>query len=231
MPLLPSLSVFFPCFNEEDNLPSLLSEALTVLPTIAKKFEIIIVDDGSTDHTTSVIRKYSRDHKEVRIISHKRNLGYGAALQTGIRESKYDWVFWSDADGQFKLTTLTEFVLYTDKFDAVIGYRAHRADTLLRKINGELYTGLINVLFGLGVRDIDCAFKLVRRESLHRCTLTATGAFTSAEILICLHRQKAKIKQLPVPHFKRQFGTPTGGSPRVIFRGLKETFLFYLKTL
>ncbi|HSW90146.1 MAG TPA: glycosyltransferase family 2 protein [Patescibacteria group bacterium] len=228
--MLTSLSVFFPAFNEAENLEKLLAQAHDVLPTIARQFEVIVINDGSTDNTKAVVRKLQEKYDWLRILSHKTNLGYGAALKTGIEACTFDWTFWSDSDLQFDLHTLTTFLQYTGKYDAIIGYRAHRADTLLRKINGELYTRLINLLFDMKVRDIDCAFKLIKTSLLHESLITSASAFTSAEILIRLQRKHVKLMQLPVQHYKRRNGTPTGGSLRVIFKGLRETLSFFLSS-
>jgi glycosyltransferase involved in cell wall biosynthesis len=227
--MLSSLSVFFPCYNEGENLPELVDKVCAFLPKIAKKYEIVVVNDGSNDRTKEIVKKLTKDCPQLRIVNHERNKGYGAALKTGIRSAKMDWVFWMDGDLQFDITSLSKFIGYVDRYDAVIGYRAHRADTFLRKVNGELYTRLINFLFGLDIKDIDCAFKLIRRSRLEKIAIETSSAFTSSEILIKLKGNGMKFKQLPVQHFPRLFGRPTGGSIRVIFKGLKETLIFFFK--
>ncbi|PWU22522.1 glycosyltransferase family 2 protein [Candidatus Cerribacteria bacterium 'Amazon FNV 2010 28 9'] len=226
---LDSLSVFFPAFNEEENIGPLLESALTLLPQFAQRFEIIVVNDGSTDRTRVIALEYHKTHPNVRVVSHSKNKGYGASLKTGIKHAKYDWIFWTDGDLQFDLASLKIFVQKAKDNTAIIGYRKHRADTFIRKLNGELYTQLINFLFHMHVRDIDCAFKLIPSQPLQNLLITSSGAFTSAEILIRLHRQGVEFIQLPVPHFPRKFGTPTGGNIKVIFRGLKETLLFFIQ--
>lgn len=226
--MLSSLTAFFPCYNEEENIQKLVGQACAFLPTVAKKYEIIIVDDGSTDDTRSMVRSLQKECKELRIISHTKNSGYGAALKTGIQSAQMDWVFWMDGDLQFDIKTLQSFIPHSSTSDAIIGYRAHRADTFLRKVNGELYTRMINFLFGLNIHDIDCAFKLIRREKIEKISIETSSAFTSAEILIKLKRIGVHFKQLSVPHYPRRFGNPTGGSLRVIFKGLFETLTFFI---
>jgi glycosyltransferase involved in cell wall biosynthesis len=226
--MLSSLSVFFPCYNEAENLEKLVDSTCGFLSTIAKKYEVIIVDDGSTDETRKIVSRLQKQCAELRIVSHPKNTGYGAALKTGIDTSKMEWVFWMDGDLQFDIRSLQSFLPHTDRFDAVIGYRAHRADTFLRKVNGELYTRMINFLFGLDIKDIDCAFKLIRNEKIKNIRIETSSAFTSAEILIKLKRAGVNCKQMSVPHFPRRFGSPTGGSLRVIFKGLKETLTFFI---
>lgn len=227
---LQSLSVFFPCFNEAENIPALLRAAQSVLPTLAEMYEIIIVDDGSRDDTVTVVESLSKSIPELRLVSHKDNEGYGAALKTGIQAAQYEWTFFMDGDQQFDIRQLRTFLPETLRYDAVIGYREHRADTFLRRVNGELYTQLINFLYTLGVYDIDCAFKLIRTRHLKNLRISSTGAFTSAEILINLQENFIKFRQLPVKHFERKYGKPTGGSLRVIFKGIKETAEYFLRS-
>lgn len=226
--MLSSLSAFFPVYNEEANIPELVDSACAYLSKVAKKFEIILVDDGSTDKTRKVAAAMITSCPHLRIVSHRTNRGYGSALRTGIKHAKHQWTFWMDGDLQFRIQTIEKLLPYSNTYDAVIGYRAHRADTFLRKVNGELYTRLINVLFGLNVRDIDCAFKLIRTEKLQSLQLESSSAFTSAEILIKLKEVGTVFKQIPVPHYPRKYGNPTGGSMRVIFKGLRQTVQFFL---
>lgn len=225
---LSSISVFAPCWNEAENIPAFVEQAANVLPTIAKQFEVIIVNDGSSDTTRELVSHLQEIYPFLRIVSHETNQGYGASLRTGIRSARFDWIFWTDGDLQFHLDSLKAFISHTGDHTAVIGYRKHRADTFIRKLNGELYTQLINMLFRIGVRDIDCAFKLIPRAPLQQLDITSSGAFTSAEILIRLHRANIHFVQLPVTHYKRKFGTPTGGSIKVIFKGLRETIHFFI---
>ncbi len=226
--MLSSLSVFFPVFNEEPNIEELIATVSSYLPKISKKYEIIVVNDGSVDNTAAVVAKLQKKYKNVRMVTHSENRGYGATLKTGIENAKYEWTFWMDSDLQFDIQSLNSFLPYVDTHGAIIGYRAHRADTFIRKVNGELYTQLINVLFGLGVRDIDCAFKLIQTKKLHEISIKTSSAFTSSEILIKLKKKGVHFKQIPVPHFPRKKGNPTGGNIRVIFKGLWQTFQYFL---
>jgi len=227
--MIASLSAFFPCYNEEENIEKLVTSVCTTLPKIAKKFEIIVVDDGSSDKTKKIVQRLQKQCPDLRIVSHAQNSGYGAAIKTGIKSASknMDWVFWMDGDLQFDITSLDKFLQYTREYDAIIGYRAHRADTFLRKVNGELYTRLINFLFHMNIKDIYCAFKLIRKDKLDEVHIETSSAFTSSEILIKLKSKGAKFKQLPVAHYPRMHGKPTGGSFAVILKGLNETVRFY----
>lgn len=230
--MLSSLTAFFPCYNEEKNLKELVKQAYEILPKLSKRFEVIIVDDGSDDRTKQIVRSLQKKYSTLRLVSHDHNRGYGAVLRTGIKESSNtsEWIFWMDGDLQFDIGALENFLKCTRKFDAVLGYRAHRADTFMRRINGELYTRLINFLFGMEIRDIDCAFKLIRSKHLAQVQIETSSAFTSSEILIKLKERGATFAQLPVTHFPRQHGTPTGGSLAVIIKGLKETLVFFVRS-
>ena len=216
MKKLSSLSVFFPCFNEEKNIPLFIKEALDYLPQIATKFELIIVDDGSSDNTKKISEELVKKYSQVRLISHTENKGYGAALRTGLEAAKYDWVFFTDGDLQFRLKQLTAFIPYTMKHHVIIGYRENRADGKFRAFNAWLFKVYINLLFRVGVKDIDCAFKLFHRPTLQSLHLESTGAFTSSEILYKLKKQGEVFIQLPVKHSKRRHGSPTGNNIKVI---------------
>lgn len=228
MAKLSSLSVFFPCFNEEKNVPLFVKQALEVLPSLAKKFEIIIVNDGSSDQTYKVAQKLAKKNPEIVIVNHEKNLGYGASLRSGFEASKYDWVFFTDGDLQFSISQLTEFIPYTQKAEVIIGYRKKRADGAMRSTNAQIYKTFVDLLFRLHVRDIDCAFKLISKNALEKVHLESKGAFISAELLYKLKKKRKKFVQLPVDHYPRRFGSPTGNSLKVILRACYESLRLYL---
>jgi len=227
---LSSLTAFFPCFNEEANVKRMVEHFEEVLPNIAKKFEILIIDDGSTDKTGQIADKLSKTHPNVRTIHHQKNEGYGASLRTGVAEAKHDWVFFTDGDMQFDVAQLAQFVPFTREHQVIIGYRTTRADGNFRAMNARIFKMYIDLLFRLHVRDIDCAFKLFKREQVQSLQLLSTGAFTSAEMLYRLKKRGEKFHQLPVTHYPRQFGTPTGNHPRVIIKAGIEAFRVYFHT-
>ncbi len=221
--VLDSLSVFFPAHNEEENIEPLVRSALAVLPAFARRFEVIVVDDGSTDGTREVAERLSREHPEVRCVSHPRNRGYGAALKTGFAEAGCEWVFFTDADRQFDLSELALLVSEAVRgADAVIGYRRRRRDPLHRSLNAAMYRLMLRVLFGLKVRDIDCAFKLLRADAVRSLPLRSEGALISAELLIRLLGRGARIREVGVTHYPRPAGRQSGASPRVVLRMFRE---------
>lgn len=225
---LNSLSVFFPCFNEEKNIPIFVKQALAILPQFAQKFEIIIINDGSKDNSLKIANKLSLKYHHIKVVDHEINKGYGAALKSGFAASKYEWVFFTDGDLQFDLNQITEFLPFTDKYKVIIGYRKTRAEGFKRALIAKILKITMDILYRLHVKDIDCAFKLIRKDILNNIYLVSGGAFTSTELLYRLKKKGIKFKELPVDHFPRKYGNPTGNSLRVMVRGVKETMMLYL---
>ncbi len=223
---VPALSYFFPAHNEEANLEALVDEALEALPRIAERFEVIAVDDGSRDGTPAIADRLAAAHPDlVRAVHHPTNLGYGAALRSGFRASRYDLVCFTDGDRQFRvadLGALTTRILAPDAPDVVAGFRIRRADPPIRTIYARLYRLANRIWFGVRVRDIDCACKLFRRAALQEIRVESGGAFFSAELLIKLQAAGRSVVEVGVPHYPRTAGSPTGAKPSVIWRAVKD---------
>jgi len=221
------LSLVFPVWNEQENLEPLLDSALALGERLGGNFEIVVVDDGSHDRSAELLKSRSDHHPEIRVVTHPSNIGYGAALRSGLREARGELVFFSDADLQFELGELAELLRHTDRFDIVAGYRAPRRDPLGRRALALGWGLLVRALFGLRVRDIDCAFKLFRREVIDDLPIESLGAFVNTELLVRASRAGARIFQLPVTHRARRFGRQSGAHPRVIARALVELASLY----
>jgi glycosyltransferase involved in cell wall biosynthesis len=189
------------------------------------EFEVIVVDDGSTDGTGGIAEVLAASDKRIRVVHHFTNLGYGAALKSGFAAARFDWVFYTDSDGQFDVEDIDLLLPHAEAFDAVVGYRTHRSDHAIRKLNQVLWSLLVRRVLGIDSPDVDCAFKLVRRASLERIgPLVSDGAVISAELLVKLERSGARVKQVGVPHYPRVAGKPSGANPRVIARAFGELF-------
>jgi glycosyltransferase involved in cell wall biosynthesis len=218
----PELSLVFPVFNEQANLGPLVASALSLGPKLGLDFEIVLVDDGSSDRSADVIAQLRREEPRLRVVTHASNRGYGAALRSGLREARGELVFFSDSDLQFDLTELGILLTHTDRFDVVAGYRSPRRDPWLRRALAFGWGVCVRQLFDLRVRDIDCAFKVFRRRVIERIPIASIGAFVNTEILVRAQNEGFRIHQVPVTHRPRRFGRQTGANPRVILRAIAE---------
>jgi glycosyltransferase involved in cell wall biosynthesis len=225
--LAPELSLVFPVCDEQDNVGPLLASAVALGRRLGRSFEIVVVDDGSRDESAGRIAAARALHPEIRAVHHPSNRGYGAALRSGLREARGALVFFSDADLQFDLDEVERLLAHTGAFDIVAGYRAPRRDPWGRHVLAFGWGALVNALFGLGVRDIDCAFKLFRREVLDAIPIASLGAFINTEMLVRARAAGFRIQQVPVTHRPRRTGQASGASPRVIARALLELATLY----
>ena len=222
-----SLTVFFPCHNEVDNVGPLVEKTLAVLQKLVDDFEVIIVDDGSKDGTAQAADKLAEEHPPVRVIHHEINKGYGGAVWTGLRSAQKELVFFTDGDGQFDISEIEKFLPEIGESTAVVGYRLKRQDPFHRVLFAWGWKMLNRLLFSFRVRDIDCAFKLFRTEWFKDIEPRAGGALVTVEILTLLTKKGIKFKQIGVHHYPRESGEQSGGNPKVIFRAFKELFQFY----
>ena len=222
-----SISVFFPCYNEQKNIGRIVEKAFSILEELNIDFEIIIVDDGSNDNTGRIADDIAGRDRRIKVVHHQSNLGYGAALQSGFRAATKELVFYTDGDGQFDINEMPPLLPLMEQYDIVSCYRLNRRDPLIRKINGWCWTKLVCLLFGLKIRDIDCAFKLYKREIFDNIMLSSRGALIDTEILARAARKNYRITQMGVHHFPRTAGSQTGADIRVILRAFKELFLLY----
>ncbi|MEA2511991.1 MAG: hypothetical protein QOJ59_1478 [Thermomicrobiales bacterium] len=222
-----SLSLVLPVHNEEENIRIVVERALEVLPQYAADFEIVPVNDGSRDDSPRILAELAKANPQVKPVHHKVNRGYGAALTTGFRAATGDFVMFMDSDRQFDVADLALLAPFVGRFDIVAGFRMERNDPLHRRVFAEIFNVTVRILFGVHLRDIDCAFKVFRGDLLRSIELTAPGALINTEIQAKLRRQGATIEQVGVHHYPRVAGTATGGNPRVIARAMKETLLLW----
>ena len=227
--IVRDISVIFPAFNEEENIRRTVETAIRVLPDVATKWEIIVVDDGSTDTTALICDDLKARCPEVQVIRHGQNRGYGAALKSGIISAKYGLIFFSDSDGQFDLQELQQLICWSNDYDIVAGYRAKRHDPLHRRINALGWNILVRLVLGIKIRDIDCAFKLFRRSVFDHIQIRCVGAMVNTEIFAQATRLGMRIRQVKVSHFPRRYGKQSGANPRVIAVAFRELCLLWRK--
>lgn len=226
-----NLSIFFPAFNEEKNIALTTERTLQVLEQIKiKNYEVLIINDGSRDQTEEVANELAKRHKGVKVIS-QPNGGYGAALQSGFYKSKYDWIVYTDADGQFDFGEVTKFLEKADEADLIIGYRIKRQDPAIRIFFAKGWGLLLFIFFGLKLKDVDCGFKMINREVLNKIPkLESTrGAMINAELVIKAEKNDFIIAQVGVTHHPRLFGKPTGASLKVIVNSFFDLLKMWIK--
>ncbi|MFN2291213.1 MAG: glycosyltransferase family 2 protein [Anaerolineae bacterium] len=221
---MSSISLVLPAYNEAENIEPLVAEAVPALEASADDYEIIVVDDGSADGTAEVARRVMETYPAVRLVEHEVNKGFGAAVFTGFTSATKDWIFYTDADRQFVLSELERFVPYMDQADLIAGYRAPRRDPFLRVFYGKGWSALCTLMFGYTVRDVDCGFKLFRREIIEALApqIESRGATFSIEWLVRAKRAGYRFVELPVSHRPRVAGSQTGANIDVIVRAFRE---------
>lgn len=224
------LSVFFPAFNEEKNIKRTVLSAEKVLKKVAEKWEILVVDDGSSDKTTEVAKKLSSKNPRVKLISHKRNKGYGGALKTGFKNAKYEWIAFSDSDGQFDFGEITKFIERAGDADLILGYRLKRADSFARKIFTWGWNLFPRVIFGMKVRDYSCGFKLIKKKVFKAVQpLVGEEKVTQIEMLVKARRAGFKFSEVGIHHYPRKEGKATGASVKVVLRSIKDLLVLWKK--
>jgi len=223
------LSVVLPAYNEEQVIASTVEQVTRELANLTRDFEVIVVNDGSTDRTGAVLSALQTLDRHIRVLTHKRNQGYGATLADGFAAATKDLTFFMDSDGQFDIRELKRFLFLIDAYDAVIGYRVKRQDTWMRKLNAWGWKLVVKLALGVHVRDIDCAFKLLRTDFLQRHPLETRGAMLNAELLYRLNSAGCTLREVGVRHLPRRGGRATGANLRVIGHAFWELFVYTRK--
>ncbi len=229
-----SVSVTMPAYNEEENIRPMVLESVGVMEDLLKEgqiedYEVIVVNDGSRDNTAGVVQQLSQEFPKVRLVDLGVNQGYGAAVYTGFINARKDLVFLTDSDKQFEVSEIRRLLPLLAEADLVAGYRAPRRDPFKRRLFGAGWSALVTLLFGYTVRDVDCAFKLFRREIMDAINIESRGATFSAEFLVRAKRKGYRFREVPVTHLPRVAGTQTGAKMYVILRAFRELVKFRWK--
>lgn len=219
--VLPSVSIVMPAYNEEDIIEEVARKCADYLETVCPDYEVVIVNDGSKDRTGEILDRLHAENPKIRPV-HQENKGYGGALQAGFRNAHKGYVFFMDSDNQFDIRELDLLIPHLADVDVVLGYRKDRQDHLGRKFNALGWKTLVNILFHLGVRDIDCAFKIFKYDKLQLALPESEGAMINTEMLVKLKRRGVKWVEVPVTHYPRLGGKATGANLKVIMKAFKE---------
>ena len=223
-----SISVAMPAYNEEENIGPMIADVVRVIDSLVDDYEVLVVDDGSRDRTAAIVQEMAAEHPQVRLVQHPVNQGYGAAVFTGFISATKELILLVDSDRQFRLEEAGRLLAMIGQADLVAGYRAPRRDPFLRVFYGWGWSALVTLLFGYTVRDIDCAFKLFRREIIECISdqISSRGATFSAEFLVRAKRAGYRFREVPVSHLPRTVGSQTGARLDVITRAFRELWRF-----
>lgn len=220
---ISSLSVVFPAYNDAGTIASMVLSAGAVCRQVTEDFEVIVVNDGSRDHTALVLEELRSRFSELRIVTHEKNQGYGAALRSGFSAATKDWVFYTDGDSQYNPLELVKLVAaLNDRVDAVNGYKLTRNDSFMRMVIGRAYHYLVKFLFGIRIQDVDCDFRLIPRRILSEIELTSISGAICLEMVKKIEDFGYVFAEVPVNHYSRTYGVSQFFVPWRIIRTLKQ---------
>ena len=221
---VPSLSVFFPAYNDAGTIASLVMTAVQVAGTLTPDFEVIVVNDGSRDDTPRLLDQLARIYPDhVRVVHHEQNRGYGGALRTGFATATKDWVFYTDGDGQYDPSEVTAlWTKMADDVDWVNGWKISRSDPAHRIVIGRLYHHVVKTLFRLRVRDVDCDFRLMRRRIFETVHLEKDSGVICVEMMKKLQDAGFRVAEHPVHHYHRAHGRSQFFNFARVFRTLVD---------
>jgi glycosyltransferase involved in cell wall biosynthesis len=202
-----SISVFFPCYNDKGTIGKLVTQSLNLLKDITNDYEVIVIDDGSTDGSRELLNNLQNEHSKLKLVFHEKNRGYGGALQSGFRTASKELVFYTDGDAQYDINEFQLLVpLMTKDIDIVNGIKIGRGDPLHRIVIGNIYNFVIRNLFNLYVFDVDCDFRLIRRSMLERINFMSSSGAICTELVKKLDMQGARFREVSVHHYPRTYG-------------------------
>lgn len=225
---LPSLSVFFPAYNDAGTIASMALMADAAARAVTRDYEILIINDGSQDHTALVLRELEAVLPRLRVIEHAHNLGYGAALRSGFAAASKEWVFYTDGDAQFNPLELPLLVAaLRPGVDWVNGYKIHRNDPLIRIVLGTIYNLTVKLAFGLRLRDVDCDFRLLRRSIFDQISLSSDTGSICVEMICKMQQAGFVFAEAQVSHYHRQYGVSQFFNGRRLLRTARHLGLLW----
>jgi glycosyltransferase involved in cell wall biosynthesis len=229
MKKLNSISIMFPVFKDSRTIKKMIYGSLKVLKKLSKKYEIVIVDDGCPENTGSIAKQLTKSIHNVRVIFHKKNLGYGAALKTGLKNCKYGWIFQLDGDAEYSVQDLAKLIKASKNCDLVITYRYKKRYKTSRIFISWIYNKLLRFLFGTKFLDISTGSRLVKLKLIKKIRLKSNSAFLGAELAIKAKLQGFKINEIGIHTYPRTFGSGSSVSIKNIALTIKDMLLLLLK--
>jgi glycosyltransferase involved in cell wall biosynthesis len=225
-----SITAFFPAYNDGGTIPSMVLTALLALRQLTEDYEVIVVNDGSSDYTAEVLEELARRYPELRVIHHPQNRGYGGALRTGFEAASKEWVFYTDGDAQYDPRELTVLVAaLDDDVDVVNGYKITRHDPISRRIIGRVYHHLVQLAFGFKLRDVDCDFRLIRRSIFDEIELESDTGTICLEMVKKFQDAGYAFAEVPVHHYHRQYGVSQFFNWRRLLRTARHLWILWCK--
>ncbi len=222
------ISIFFPCYNDKQTIGKLIREAIATVKNFTKKYEIIVVDDGSTDGSRKLLLKLAKEIKYLKLVFHKQNIGYGGALRSGFKKAKYELIFYTDGDKQYNVKELPILLsLMTKDVDFVNGIKMSRQDPTYRIFVGNLYSFVIRWLFWLPIVDVDCDFRLIRKRIVKKLDLKINSGAICIELVKKAQRKGAIFRQVSIHHLKRKYGVSQFFRISRILNTLREVFALW----
>ncbi|MCD6335110.1 MAG: glycosyltransferase family 2 protein [Candidatus Latescibacteria bacterium] len=214
-----SISVFFPCYNDKGTIASMVIESILTLRPLTEDFEVIVIDDGSSDTSREILKELQRVYPQVNLVFHEQNRGYGGALKSGFATAKHEWIFYTDGDGQYNVRELPELLeKMADGIDVVNGFKIKRSDPLHRIVIGKIYHHITKRVFGLPIRDVDCDFRLMRRAIFDQIELESNSGVICVEMIKKIHEAGFRFAEVPVHHYFRTSGKSQFFNFRRIFK-------------
>ncbi len=202
-----SISSFFPCYNDAGTISSMVILMDKTLRSITDDYEIIVIDDGSTDKSRDILLELKEKYSNLRLIFHEKNKGYGGALKAGFYSAKKEFIFYTDGDFQYDVTEINRLVpLMDDGIDVVNGFKVLRSDPMHRVVIGYMYQYLMKFIFGFKIKDVDCDFRLIRRSVFDKLVLTHDSGVVCVEMIKRMQDAGCVFKEAPVSHYHRAYG-------------------------
>ncbi len=219
---MPSLSIFFPFYNDAGTVEKMITDAYTYGGKLTSDLEVIGINDGSHDHTLSELERMQEKFPDLKLINHEQNKGYGAALQSGIKNTTKEWVFYTDGDAQYHLDELHKLWEHISEYDFINGYKIRRSDGFIRTYVGLTYRQMTRWVFNIPIKDVDCDFRLMKGKLIRNIDFEFTSGAITVELVKKMSFKTDKIKEVPVHHYDRIYGKSSFFNVSKIAETLKD---------